>query len=41
MSVVNMIRSIKELFPDYIKLLKVGSFVDSYNDDASIICYKD
>ena len=34
-----MIHSIKELFPDYIILLKVGTFVDSYNDDASIMSY--
>ena len=34
-----MIHNIKELFPDYIILLKVGTFVDSYNDDAYIMSY--
>ena len=39
MSLSNMVHSIKELFPDFIILLKVGTFVDSYNDDASIMSY--
>lgn len=39
MSKINMIRNIKELFPNYIILVKIGTFYESYNDDSSIISY--
>lgn len=39
MSVINMVHNIKELFPNYILLLKIGTFYEVYNDDASIISY--
>lgn len=31
MSVVNMVRNIKDLFPDYIVLVEIGTFFESYN----------
>ena len=39
MSLSNMVHSIKKLFPDFKILLKVGTFVDSYNIDVSIMSY--
>ena len=39
MSVVNMVRNIKDLFPDYIVLVKIGTFFESYNNDAYIMSY--
>lgn len=39
MSVVNMVNNIKELFPEYVVLLKIGTFYECYNDDANIISY--
>ena len=34
-----MVRNIKELFPDYIVLIKIGTFYETYNDDSKIISY--
>jgi len=34
-----MARSIKELFPEYVVMIKIGSFYEVYNDDANIISY--
>ena len=39
MAVVNMIKTIKEVLPDYVVLVKIGTFFESYNDDAKIISY--
>ena len=39
MSVVTMANNIKELFPDYIVLFKIGTFYEVYNKDAIIISY--
>ena len=39
MSVVNMVNNLKELFPEYVVLLKIGTFYECYNDDANIISY--
>ena len=39
MSVINMVHNIKELFPEYVMLLKIGNFYECYNDDAKIISY--
>ena len=39
MSVVNMVRNIKDLFPNYIVLVKIGTFFESYNNDAYIMSY--
>ena len=39
MWVVNMIKTIKEVLPDYVVLVKIGTFFESYNDDANIISY--
>lgn len=39
MSKINMVRNIKELFPDYVLLVKIGTFYESYNNDSSIISY--
>lgn len=39
MPVVNMVNNIKELFPDYVLLFKIGTFYEVYNDDAKIISY--
>lgn len=34
-----MARSIKELFSDYVVMIKIGTFYEVYNDDANIISY--
>lgn len=34
-----MVHNIKELFPDYVVFFKIGTFYETYNDDASIISY--
>ena len=34
-----MVRNIKDLFPDYIVLVKIGTFFGSYNNDAYIMSY--
>lgn len=39
MSVVNIIKTIKDVLPDYVVLVKIGTFFESYNDDANIISY--
>ena len=39
MSVINMVHSIKELFPDYVVMIRIGTFYEVYNDDANIISY--
>lgn len=39
MAVINMINNLKELFPEYVLLLKIGTFYECYNDDANIISY--
>ena len=39
MAVVNMANNLKELFPEYVVLLKIGTFYECYNDDANIISY--
>lgn len=38
-SVVNMVNNLKELFPEYVVLLKIGTFYECYNNDANIISY--
>lgn len=37
MAMINMINNIKELFPDYILLVKIGNFYETYNNDTYII----
>lgn len=37
MPIMNMVRTIKELFPNYILLVKVGVFYNAYMDDATIV----
>lgn len=39
MSVVNIINTVKEILPDYVVLIKIGTFFETYNDDANIISY--
>ena len=39
MAVINMVNNLKELFPEYVLLLKIGTFYECYNDDANIISY--
>lgn len=34
-----MVHNIKELFPNYIVMIKIGTFYEVYNDDANIISY--
>ena len=34
-----MHKTIKELFPDYIVLIKMGTFYEAYGDDANILSY--
>ena len=34
-----MVNNLKELFPEYVLLLKIGTFYECYNDDANIISY--
>lgn len=39
MAVINMVNNIKELFPDYVVMIKIGTFYEVYNDDAKILHY--
>lgn len=39
MAVINMVNNIKELFPEYVLLFKIGTFYEVYNNDAKIISY--
>ncbi len=39
MAVMNMVNNLKELFPDYVLLIKIGTFYECYNDDANMISY--
>ena len=39
LAVIDMARNIKELFPDYVVMIKIGTFYEVYNDDANIISY--
>ena len=39
MSIINMVNNIKDLFPDYILLIKIGKFYEVYNKDSYIIAY--
>lgn len=39
MSVINMVKNIKDLFPNYVLLIKIGNFYEVYNNDANIISY--
>lgn len=39
MSVITMANNIKELFPEYVVLIKIGTFYEVYNKDAIILSY--
>ena len=39
MGVLDMANTIKELFPDYVVMIKIGTFYEVYNDDAKILNY--
>ena len=39
MAVIHMVNNLKELFPDYVLLLKIGTFYECYCDDANIVSY--
>ena len=39
MSTIYMVKNIKELFPEYVLLVKIGTFYECYNSDAYIISY--
>lgn len=39
MSVINMVKNIKDLFSNYVLLIKIGNFYEVYNNDANIISY--
>lgn len=39
MAVVDMANTIKELFSDYVVMIKMGTFYEVYNDDAKILHY--
>lgn len=39
MAVADMANNIKELFPDYVVLIKIGTFYECYNMDANILAY--
>lgn len=39
MSQINMVGNVKDLFPNYIVLVKVGTFYDAYFYDAKILSY--
>ena len=39
MSVLFMQKTIKELFPKYVVLIRVGTFYESFYDDACIVAY--
>lgn len=34
-----MVNNLKELFPDYVLLLKIGTFYECYCDDANVVSY--
>lgn len=34
MPVINMVKNIKDLFPNYVVLIKIGNFYEVYNNDA-------
>ena len=34
-----MHKTIKEAFPDYVVLIKIGTFFETYNEDANIMSY--
>ena len=34
-----MHKTLKEVFPNYIVLLKIGNFYESYGDDAKLVSY--
>ena len=34
-----MHKTLKELFPDYIVLIKIGTFYEAYGDDANILSF--
>ena len=39
MAVVDMVNNIKELFPDYVVLIKLGNFYECYNIVSNILAY--
>lgn len=39
MSTMNMVSYIKNLLPNYLVLIKIGNFYETYNDDAKILSY--
>lgn len=39
MSTIYLVKNIKELFPENVLLVKIGTFYESYNYDAYIISY--
>ena len=39
MSTINMIHNIKELFPEYVLLVKIGTFYECYNEDSYMMSY--
>ena len=39
MPVVNIVKDIKGLLPDYVVLIKIGTFFETYNEDANIMSY--
>lgn len=39
MSTIYMIKNIKELLPEYVVLVKIGTFYEVYNNDSYIISY--
>lgn len=39
MSIINTVKSIKQVHPEYIVLIKIGKFYYSYSKDAYIISY--
>ena len=39
MAVVNIVKDIKRLLPDYVVLVKIGTFFETYNDDDNIMSY--
>ena len=34
-----MHKTLKEAFPDYVVLIKIGAFFETYNEDAKIVSY--
>lgn len=39
MSIINVVKNIKQIHPEYIAIIKVGKFYYSYGKDAYIISY--